>query len=281
MSVLGPKLGCTFIGMLFTALLYGCTAAQMMYYFCHYHTDHRYLKLMVTILWILDTSKVGVDMQILYYTLVREHGNPFGLTSPKSFAAQHVLSGISTCIVQGFYIRTIWFLLPVRRRIVWVLYTLLTATLCLTALAGSIVVAYGTYEYSNVDWSIAHLSEKAGGLLQGWASWVADICISVALCYLLHESKERSKIPSSQNMISKLLVYAVNRGIILCVLWTLQLITYAKDLTGDTVISVLIYFPSSTLYINSAMAMLNARAQLREHYDSGSGHAIPLDILST
>jgi len=57
-----------------------------------------------------------------------------------------------------------------------------------------------------------------------------DLMITVILCVLLHRS--RSGIKETDTLIIKLMVYAINRGVVTTLLATLTLILVSGMLTG-------------------------------------------------
>ncbi|KZT06851.1 uncharacterized protein LAESUDRAFT_713987 [Laetiporus sulphureus 93-53] len=96
---LNPTLGAAFIGIFF----YGITALQTIYYFMTYPKDKLHLKLLVFILWILDTTSLAFVAHGVYTLLVLDFGNFLAL----EYAEPMVLVTIAL-IVHLFLVYHIW-----------------------------------------------------------------------------------------------------------------------------------------------------------------------------
>jgi len=122
--------------------------------------------------------------------------------------------------------------------------------------AASLAVVYGVY--GNADLVAAETHIITPGRVQASFALVTDVYISVSLCFVLQGW--RTGFGPTQSVVSKLTSYAINRGIILTIL---QLLQVATNTTTKTEVDQVFYFPSSTVYVNSVLAVLNARMYLR------------------
>jgi len=77
---LDDSMGSLFVGILFAVILYGVGCAQALYYARSYPKDPLSLKSLVTLMWILDTTRTVLDVVVLWQYLVRSHADPSGLT---------------------------------------------------------------------------------------------------------------------------------------------------------------------------------------------------------
>jgi hypothetical protein len=108
-----------------------------------------------------------------------------------------------------------------------------------------------------------------------------DVLIAVALCILLHRS--RTGFQRSDTMINKLIVFAVNTGVLtsLCAIASLISITVA----GDTFLYIAFFFCLGRLYTNCLLANLNARKKIRDAgdniYTTSDNFSLSLTGLST
>ncbi|KAI0943103.1 hypothetical protein AcV7_002340 [Taiwanofungus camphoratus] len=90
---------------------------------------------------------------------------------------------------------------------------------------------------------------------------VADLYIVVSLCGILHQAK--TGFQHTENIISKLILYAVPRGVLVFLMQLVCLILLINDLQNYTLKMSITYFPLSTLNVNMALAVLNARNHVR------------------
>ncbi|OAX31642.1 hypothetical protein K503DRAFT_62068 [Rhizopogon vinicolor AM-OR11-026] len=57
------------------AIMYGITVLQTYMYYVHYPRDNMSTKLLVALIWVLDTLHVSLMCLALYYYLVTSFGN--------------------------------------------------------------------------------------------------------------------------------------------------------------------------------------------------------------
>ncbi|KZT08285.1 uncharacterized protein LAESUDRAFT_724306 [Laetiporus sulphureus 93-53] len=129
--------------------------------------------------------------------------------------------------------------------------------LALTSYAGSWGVVYMVYGSGDLASDVMHVLSP--GRVQAAFASATDICIATSMCLVLREATTGFR--ATQAIVAKLISYAINRGIVLTVLQILQLGLTAST---DTEVDQIFYFPLSTVYVNSVLAVLNARGHLRE-----------------
>ncbi|CCL99384.1 uncharacterized protein FIBRA_01402 [Fibroporia radiculosa] len=92
--------GATFIGMFLLFFFYGVTIGQTAYYFGNY-SDRSLLRYLVTLLFILDTSKALLSIQVSWYYLVKNRDNDTGYsTVTVTYGAQNIIAII--LVGEGF-----------------------------------------------------------------------------------------------------------------------------------------------------------------------------------
>ncbi|KZT01352.1 uncharacterized protein LAESUDRAFT_486606 [Laetiporus sulphureus 93-53] len=97
------------VGFLFALMLYGCSVAQVLYYVWKYPEDRWMLKLLVAVLWSLDTVHTIIDIMIVWHYVVAGHGNLLELEKLYSTAvAEYALAVPIVFLVQCYYIYIIW-----------------------------------------------------------------------------------------------------------------------------------------------------------------------------
>ncbi|KAH9835130.1 uncharacterized protein C8Q71DRAFT_764232 [Rhodofomes roseus] len=104
-----------------------------------------------------------------------------------------------------------------------------------------------------------------------------DIFIAASLCYLL--SRCRTGFCKTDSLISWLMFYTINTGLVTSMCSLVAVIMLA--VFPRTFLTVAFQFVQVKLYINSYLAMLNARSSLRRHRDGslGGGLSIPRSMI--
>ncbi|KAI0728548.1 hypothetical protein C8Q72DRAFT_361423 [Fomitopsis betulina] len=87
---------------------------------------------------------------------------------------------------------------------------------------------------------------------------------------------------STDTLLRKLMIYAINRGVFTALVQSLQVILYASSST-KVFYWALFYFPGCKVYVNSTFAMLNARHHIRRggvtYFSTGFElHAYSVDV---
>jgi len=92
----------------------------------------------------------------------------------------------------------------------------------------------------------------------GITAVLSDIIIAIALCILL--GSNRSSFEDTNNIINKLIVFAINRCILISAAALAETIVFS--VLPNSFYSVAIDFVIGKLYANSLLAVLNSRAVL-------------------
>lgn len=104
----------------------------------------------------------------------------------------------------------------------------------------------------------------------------SDLSVTLASSWLL--VKSRTGFRRTDTIINTLMLYTVNTGLIVSIDAALSLITYVA--MPDNFVFLGFYLLLSKLYLNSYLAMLNARDDLREKFNnSASRHISNISIL--
>ncbi|OBZ70353.1 hypothetical protein A0H81_09823 [Grifola frondosa] len=90
---------------------------------------------------------------------------------------------------------------------------------------------------------------------------VTDVYISVSLCLILRGQQTGFK--ETNSLLTKLTVYAINRGMLTSTVQFLHLLTYLVTLHKVEFIWMIFHVPGSKVYANSLIAVLNVRQHLR------------------
>ncbi|PCH34312.1 hypothetical protein WOLCODRAFT_160777 [Wolfiporia cocos MD-104 SS10] len=256
---------------------YGFSLAQTTYYYLHYPADRSFLKYFVALLWIFDTVRTALDLQYLWYFVVDSHGNPNGLASfPVSWIVEFFLATVTVLAVQLYFVDTIWKFLAEKQYKYPVVLSLIA--FCLTSCAGGLATVWEFTRSSNVKQAL--LNATYTGCIQTISATIADIYIAVAMSSILH--KRRTGWARTDSLLTKLVVFAIHRGILAAIMQLGHFISFISTLDDlpDDLYWALFHFPGTKIYVNSLLAVLNLRNHLRQTQapaQSNVESSIPLD----
>ncbi|TDL15906.1 hypothetical protein BD410DRAFT_902340 [Rickenella mellea] len=233
---LGDTFGAAFIGLVISAILYGLTVLQTYHYYRTYPRDSKNMKWFVGIMWAGDTVHLILCTWCIYWYLVSNFGNYANLGIPHwTMDLQTDANWVVGCGVQMFFARR------------------------LSVIHGSLGIYFTTQAF--ILKSFAKYKSLTWVTCVGLGSAAAaDILIAVSLCYFLHKS--RTGFARTDTVITMLMVYAINTGLLTSIFATLSVIFYAA-MPGNFV-WISFFWSLGRLYINSFLATLNSREMLWE-----------------
>jgi len=245
-------LGAAFIGGIFASILYGVTCVQAFIFFNSDRKQSLYLKTIVLTLWILDTLHLIFVCYALYWYMVTNYTNPAVLISlPWSISAGILLTPTSDTIVRSVFTYRVWILSGKNRLLTFPLVLavfLIQLDGLVSGIKGFLSDTFG--KLGEITWVL-----YAGFTL----SVVADFAIAITLCYYLYRS--RGGIKRTDSLITVLMMYTINIGLLTSIFQLACFITYA---IMRNFVFLAMYFPISKLYVNSLFATLNARDSLQQ-----------------
>ncbi|KAF8508769.1 hypothetical protein BU17DRAFT_99492 [Hysterangium stoloniferum] len=268
--------GACFVALLIAFLLYGISLLQTITYYMRYPTDAPRMKTLVAVVCTANTFQIILIAHGIYYYLVLNYFNPDALADGTwSFILEVVVTDVIACIVQVYFAMQLyllskqWFLaamIAIKQELVWLL-----------RLVGGAFTKLQDHTMKGL--LLTHLT----------TSLAADIIITVGLC--AHLQAARTGYSQTERLISKLLVYTVNRGILTGLSAFLELVfdfsvslnavspaiilvnllpNVLTEIARNTFIFIGIHFITSKFYTISFMATLNIRRQSNSHSRSGS-----------
>ncbi|KAH9853821.1 hypothetical protein C2E23DRAFT_867811 [Lenzites betulinus] len=227
----------------FNTLAVSCS--QMYYYFTRYRSDPWSIKLLVTAVWVSDSIHQALISHSIYWYLITEYGVPGApLQIAETIIIEVFFNSFTSLFVQSFFAARIWKLSGGKLVLVIPVVVLVAGEFGNMAL-GSFLDAY----------KVKGLSISMNALAAA-----GDVTIAAILCTILHKS--RTGFSNSNTLINKLMVFAVNTGLLTSVCACLSLITIVA--LPNTLIYITFFFLLGRLYSNSLMATLNARKSLRD-----------------
>ncbi|KAI0039476.1 hypothetical protein FA95DRAFT_1550637 [Auriscalpium vulgare] len=256
---LDSTMGGLYISIVVSGSLWGVTALQTWHYYLNYPQDPWHLKAIVAVVFSLDTLHQILIAHTGYWYLVTHYFEPQFLGHIVwSIAAEVVVAAIVALTVQCFFIMRIWQLSKKSLIIVGLVSALVLSQFLVT-------IVYLARVFTRDLWTYAKLATIKGlSMSINAATVAADVSIALVLCYFLGSS--RTGFRRSDTVINKLILFAVNTGLITSIDAVCSLVTIAA--LPNTFIYISFFFAQSRLYSNSLMATLNARKYLRNKIDS-------------
>ncbi|TFK40317.1 hypothetical protein BDQ12DRAFT_680734 [Crucibulum laeve] len=248
-------LGALFIGALITMAVYGITTLQMYFYYMYFPRDEWVVKLLVALIWILDTLHVIFMGHALHYYLISEFGNPkaqvYGIWSLFTSIGINILMAF---VVQCFFTQRIFQLCPSNKR--WLVSSIIGFTVIAHFCFGmeTVALVFVKREFTRLK-EVSLIAALPFGVF----AILSDVFIALALCILLHSN--RSDFSDTNNLINKLIVYAINRCLLTTVVAIVEVVTFIA--VPNSFYSFAIDFIIGKLYANSLLAALNSRKTLR------------------
>ncbi|KAK0437083.1 uncharacterized protein EV420DRAFT_1652212 [Desarmillaria tabescens] len=279
---LGKTLGAVYIGATLSSILLGITALQAVIYYKKFPNDAWYYRYSVAALWILDLLHVALNTHAIYFYLIDSFGNYLALDHVIwSFKLQILINVIIVVGVQALTLRSTTvekfsdtiFTVSYLGLLCWLLLVaavifLLTFVLDISVdmffkatgigeSSHSTVMTYDAYTLSHVS-LLPTISKTVDGTFATTTS--VDFIISGAMFYYLHKSTTITKFESTISLILSLMRVVVISGLVTSTCSLLALMTFIAF--PNTLIFFAIGFILPKLYINSLLAMLNARDKL-------------------
>ncbi|KAG1879067.1 hypothetical protein F4604DRAFT_551382 [Suillus subluteus] len=257
---LANTFGALFIGVVLAAVLFGVTIVQVFIYFqTHSGTGITFYKIVVILLWILDALHLALIVHCVYFYLVINYANISALTEVVwSSKLQQVVAILSIVVGHLLYVHRIWTVSKGRSKVLPI--TVGIAVVLVSGLAIAVI------------WCIYQEIHAASDMVKTeWITYVylgtvafVDVLIASSLCYLLATS--RTGFSKMDLFVTKLMIYIISTGcltsmcsmtvIILCAVMPNNYLFQAVD------------FLLIKLYVNSYLALLNARHYGQPHADT-------------
>ncbi|KAL1949727.1 hypothetical protein VTO73DRAFT_8608 [Trametes versicolor] len=245
----GGTIGVAFLGVAISSAIYGITCIQTFQYYRSPRgsTDTPFLKIIVLILWMLDSTHQALIVQILYHYLVLNYANALALLR----TTEIIVNAVIACIVETFFVMRIWKL----SRNPWVSGACMVFTIA--HLTMNLVFPIRTFFYPILVEAEAKL--KSTGSSGLGVAVVADVSISAAMVWYLR--KGRTGLRKSDDMIGRLIMLTITTGSFTTIFVIANLIAY---LAAPAQLYVLFFnFMLGKLYINSLLTSLNSRTYVR------------------
>ncbi|PIL28936.1 hypothetical protein GSI_08983 [Ganoderma sinense ZZ0214-1] len=267
-------LGAAVVGGILATTIYGITVLQTYTYFRRYPNDSTGLKtlastpslvefartelglLQVGVLFILDTVTTVSIADGLYGYMVTDFGRPDQLSvTPISLAVEEGVTVVIATLCQLFFAHRLWVFSKHNKFL-----TFAIVALALGGLGPGIAITIHLF----VNKEIFTLGSDYIRILSGFANGLAAVCdivIAAGLCWYLQTGRTGYK--RTDNIVDKLIVYAINRGVLTTACQTAHMIT-AVAFPGHFYF-IPFAFCLGKFYCNTVLATLNVRQSLRQN----------------
>lgn len=253
---LDNTLGAALVGAFFAAILYGFTTILVILYFTNYPNDWRVQKISVAILWILDSLHLSLTIATVYHYVVTSFGSLLAIQLVDWTLKLQIAVNIGIILfVQTLYAIRVWKLGHGHHHRAWPVFVVVVVG---GGYAVGVLLARETYRADNfgqlhfISWAI---------ITSFVTSTSIDVVLSGAMCYYL--IKSRSGFSGSNSTIYYIIRMTLISGALTSACSLTALIAYV--VMPKNLVFLAIEFLLTKLYINSFLAMLNARQSIREN----------------
>ncbi|KAF8335116.1 hypothetical protein F5887DRAFT_1285695 [Amanita rubescens] len=250
---LGPTYGALFLGGMGAAILFGATNIQVYFYFTNYKQDRIFQKFVVAFLWLLDSLHMAFVIAELWHYLIDLFGNYLILgVVTWAHKAQIAMMIVIVLLVQSLYTLRVWKLNGDQNRLwSWVLIANL-----LSGYAAGIILLVLTMkialftQLARIRWSI-YLSFSM--------TTFNDIMLTIAMCHMLYHGT--TVFAETKSILGIIIRYVVVSGALTSLCSIIGVITVVTMPNNFVFLGVALVL--SKLYINSYLALMNARKSIR------------------
>ncbi|KAF8331822.1 hypothetical protein F5887DRAFT_56544 [Amanita rubescens] len=253
---LGSDEGALYLGAIGAAILYGATIVQIYFYVRKYGEDRKLLKAAVAFLWLMDTAHMAVIIAGPWHYLIDSFGNYYALVIVTwSHKAQQLTNVIIILTVQSLYAWRVWKLSSQRNRVwPWVVSVIL-----MCGYATGIVLLVKTYQLQLFTELIHIRSIIISAFV---VTTFNDLVLAAGICHLIYLSTPTLGMHRrTKSMLLVVIRYVLISGMLTSVCTLAGLICFC--IMPGNAIALAIMFVATKLYINSYLAMLNARKSIR------------------
>ncbi|ETW81805.1 hypothetical protein HETIRDRAFT_173483 [Heterobasidion irregulare TC 32-1] len=246
-----------------SSVIYGITLSQTVTYYRQSGLkDPRFLKIIVFVLWALDTLHLILCIITVYWYLITNFSNPSALTR-----TVWALNGVIGLIVECFFARRVWIL----GKNIYI-----TATIVILSLLHFVFgIVFTVEEFILQEFSRfpSLIWIACAGLGSAAAT---DIIIAASMCWYLWKS--RTGFKGTDSIIATLMAYSINTGLLTSIIATAAVITFA--VLPSSFVWLSCFWVLGKCYVNSFLATLNNREALRNRSNPDPGNFLNMSTFS-
>ncbi|KAF8835318.1 hypothetical protein BDN67DRAFT_975444 [Paxillus ammoniavirescens] len=258
----------TFIGFTVATASYGATIGQLIFYVRAFPRDKFLVKVLVFIVFIFDSTHMCLTASVLYRLLVRCRMNlspSCVVYSPWGLTPSVLLVYCVTFMVQLFYAHRVWIISGRNKVITFIVVASTTAQLVF----GLMLIAQAIHTPT-----LEALSTSKNTPWAATASATCDAMITSSVFYYLRPA--RTGVARRGNIISRLNFVFIQMGSLsfinsmaMVVLYFIQNQRFGQFLTSASGMIL------SRTYVNSMLAVLNARKPIRDQQNHTAAIEVP------
>ncbi|KAJ7250753.1 hypothetical protein C8J57DRAFT_1474861 [Mycena rebaudengoi] len=254
MGEFDDTLGALCVGYVIASGLFGVMSMQSFNYFQKFVKDTIWLKSLVAFLWIMDTLQLVLIGHVLYYWVITNYDNPRVLAvSVWSFNIGILITNTIVIIVELFLARRVYIMSSKNK-----LLTGFIVLLSCLYYAFELVVQVRTFQLQKVALFFKFQWIASVGLA---CAATADLIIAISLSIYL--SRARTGIKTTDSMVNKLILYAMNTGLLTSIIVLIDMICFL--VMPKNLIHIAFNIVVGKLYTNSLLATLNFRETIRNN----------------
>ncbi|TDL15240.1 hypothetical protein BD410DRAFT_796569 [Rickenella mellea] len=239
-------------GFVWQTVLFGVSICQGFLYFSNYN-DRFPLKAYVSFLLFLDVSSTIAWTTGLHTDIVQNWGASVSLSFSSPFLVAESVSTLTmTFLTQMFFAHRVYLLHPSRPPI-----PVIIVIFAMIALGGGITRI--TLSLTTSSDAISAARVKVANLLENGFAAVGDTVATIAMCLKFVESALDTRRMAS--VLRRLMIYTVNRGITVTLVHISIVAFYWC--APEKLYWAPLHMCAGKLYVNTLLAMLNARQGLR------------------
>ncbi|KAJ3890731.1 hypothetical protein GG344DRAFT_77594 [Lentinula edodes] len=284
--------------------LYGMGVLQAWLYFHWYPQDGWKLKSLVLTVLILETVQVTTFFAATYDVIIKHFGDWAAVLAITWLHSTQLLAGyLSAFVVQMYFACTIYLLNgPGLQRWVFTIPIVLSAVVELAMTLGQAIEITFLSSFTQIEKTtvtyLALLRLRHEGFSHTSIQWIysllsactfsCDVLIAFAIYVTLTGKRTAIQeiagvqyFPSRSNtIIRKLIIYAINRGVLTAIAAAINLILFLA--MPNTFYYFIGLLTSSKLYMNSMLAALNSRQYISQSSEDDAAHcwnSIPVQVL--
>ncbi|KAI0315719.1 hypothetical protein OF83DRAFT_325425 [Amylostereum chailletii] len=228
------------------SVFYGMTLLQAGLYFSKSGEDRARNKLLVTVLILFDTFAWILEVYTVWWYFVVNYANPAALPMPIwTLELEPGFTYTVAFLAQMFFIEKIYILLG--SKVIAFVLTVLSIGAWGTGIGitGIVDLVSPTIDRINIA--------------QKTLSTLVELIIAASMTYMFRA--KRTGMSRTDSILNRLLVFALSRGILMCLVQILYTVTYFA--LHNTLIWAIFHFSLSKLCANSVIASLNVREIMR------------------
>ncbi|GJE86386.1 hypothetical protein PsYK624_024660 [Phanerochaete sordida] len=253
-SFLNLTLGPLLLGCFACAIFFGILSLQCVTYFGKFPKDGLPLKSSIAILWVNAAVHLAFEIHAAYTILVLDYVILFTRT-PWTVAGVVTSSAVADAIVRSWFLNRLWILSGRRWPLQIVPIATSVAEFACTIYTSAEIAKMGTLSFTP---KLTRVFVASLALVI-----TCDLYTAIGICFFLWCQRRRATYRKTRNIVTTIMIYTVNTGLITVAAWSLSLITHLA-IPGQEYVALGPYVAIGHLYTVCLLAHLNARGSFRK-----------------